>query len=74
MLCKPNELDYTSIKAYRMINLLNSQAKVCKKVVADMLAKWCTVNHVLHSSEIGSRRQRSVTDTVARVVKRVQDV
>lgn len=71
MLCKPNKLHYTKVKTYRVISLPNCLGKVCKNVALGMLAKWCEVNHLLHSDQMRSRRQRSAINTVARMVNRV---
>lgn len=68
----PNKLDYTVVKSDHIISLLNFLGKVCGRVVADMLPKWCEVYHILHKSHIGSRRQRSAFDIISRVVNRVQ--
>lgn len=64
MVRKKNKLECTSAKEYQIICLLNFLREVYEKVVADMLAKWCKVNHVLHSGIIGSRRQRSTIELV----------
>lgn len=68
------QMGYMSVKAYRVISLLNCLGKVCEKVVADILAKWCKVNHVLHTGQMRWRRQRSAIYAVARVINKVQEV
>lgn len=73
LLSKPNNLYYTNVKAYIVISLLNCLGKVSEKVVADMLVEWYEVNHLLHSSQIGSRKQRRTFDARVRVVSRVQE-
>lgn len=73
MLRKTNKLDYTNIKAYQVISLLTCLEKVFKTVVAGMLAEWCQVKHILHSSKMGLRRQRSIIDIVAEVVSIIQE-
>lgn len=72
MLWKPNKLDYTNLKTYPVISLLNLLGKLSEKVVANRLAEWCKVNHIFHRSQIGSRRQRSTIDVAARVVSIIQ--
>lgn len=68
---KPNKLNYTVFKAYGIISFQNCEGNVCEKVVANILSKWCEVNHVLHDCPIGSRRQRSTIDVIARVIDKV---
>lgn len=48
MLRKPNKINYTVVKFYQIIRLLNSLGKVCKKMAADMLADWCKVHSLLY--------------------------
>lgn len=73
MLDKPNKLDYTSVKVYRVISLLNCLGKVFEKLVADILAEWCEIIHLLHSGQIGLTRQRSTIDPVTQVTNRIQE-
>lgn len=56
MLRRLNRLDYTRVKSYRIICFLNFLRKVCEKVVADVLAEWCEINHVLYECQMRSRR------------------
>lgn len=39
ILRKPNKIDYTVVKLYRIISLLNWVTKVCGKMVANMLGE-----------------------------------
>lgn len=57
MLQKPNKLDYTTVKLYRVISFFICLWKVCEKVVAVLLAEWWEINHVLHNGQMRSRRQ-----------------
>ncbi|ODM15132.1 hypothetical protein SI65_09371 [Aspergillus cristatus] len=41
LLRKPNKPDYTAVKAYRVISLLNCLGKVVEKVAADAIAHHC---------------------------------
>lgn len=52
---KINKLDYTTIRSYCIIGLLNCLSNVCETVVADKLSEWCKVNHVFHEGQIGVR-------------------
>lgn len=70
---KPNKLDYTMVKLYYIISLLNCLRKMCEKVVADILSEWCEINYVLYEGQMGFRRQRSTIDTMARVISRMQE-
>ena len=38
LLRKPNKPDYTAVKVYRVINLLNCLGKVVEKIAADAIA------------------------------------
>lgn len=73
MLRKPNKLDYTVVKSYRIVSLLNCLGKVYKGMAADMLADWCKVDGIVHERQMGSRRQRSTIDAVTRVTQQVQE-
>lgn len=53
-LYKQNKIDYTVIKSYRVIRLLNCLGKVYEKVVADMLANWFQVHTILHEGQMRS--------------------
>ena len=65
LLHKPDKPDYTQIKAYRVISLLNCLGKVVEKVVADIIAAYCKAAEVLHTGQIGCRRHWSALDTVS---------
>ncbi|ODM21122.1 hypothetical protein SI65_04175 [Aspergillus cristatus] len=41
LLRKPNKPDYTAVKAYRVISLLNCLGKVVEKIAADAIAHHC---------------------------------
>jgi hypothetical protein len=56
LLCKPDKPDYTQIKAYQMISLLNCLEKVVEKVVADIIAAYCKTAEVLHTDQIEYQR------------------
>lgn len=73
MLRKPNKLDYTTVKCYEAISLLNYLKKVYEKVVADMLNDWCKINHVLNVSQMKSKRQRSTIYAAAMVISLMQE-
>jgi hypothetical protein len=70
---KPDKPDYTQIKAYRVISLLNCLGKVVEKVVADMIAAYCKAAEVLHTGQIGCQRHQSTLDAVSCLVQGVHN-
>lgn len=73
LLRKPNKPDYTAVKAYRVINLLNCLGKVVEKIAADAIARHCETMGVLHPGQMGSRKQRSAIDTVACLIQNTHE-
>ena len=73
LLRKPNKPDYTAVKAYRVINLLNCLGKVIEKIAADAIAHHCETMGVLHPGQMGSRKQRSAIDTVACLIQNTHE-
>jgi hypothetical protein len=69
LLRKPNKLDYTAVKAYQEISLLNCLGKVA----ADAIAHHCEATGVLHPGQMGSRKQRSVIDAVACLIQNTHE-
>lgn len=74
LLRKPNKIDHSQVKSYRVISLLNCLGKVAEKVVADLLSEWCESSGKLHQGQMGSRKQRSCIDAVARVMNKVEEI
>lgn len=74
MLRKPNKINYTLEKSYRVMILLNCLGNVCEKVAAEMLKDWCEVPHILFKGQMRSQRQQGAIEAVSLVIKRVQDV
>lgn len=66
----PNKVDYIVVQSFRVISHLNCLGKVYEILVAEMLADWCQVNHILHKGQMSSRIQRRAIDTVAPVTQR----
>jgi hypothetical protein len=54
---KPNKPDYSSIKAYRPIALLNCLGKILETLIASRIAQIVETYHVLHPDQIGGRPQ-----------------
>lgn len=73
MLRKPNQLNYTTVKSYRVISLSNCRGKFCEKVMANMLAEWYRINYMFHEDQITSKRESTVIDPTASVFNRVQE-
>ncbi|ODM14511.1 hypothetical protein SI65_10133 [Aspergillus cristatus] len=73
LLRKPNKPDYTAVKAYRVISLLNCLGKVVEKVAADAIARHCETMGVLHPGQMGSRKQRSAIDAVACLIQNTHE-
>jgi hypothetical protein len=48
LLRKPNKPDYTLVKAYRVISLLNCLGKVVEKIAAEAIADHCETTGGLH--------------------------
>lgn len=72
MLRRLNKHEYTTVTSYYVIRLLNYLGNVCEKVLADMISKRCKIGQVLHEGQMGSRRQGSAINAMARVISRVQ--
>jgi hypothetical protein len=51
---KPNKPDYSSIKAYRPIVLLNCLGKILEKLMASRIARMAKAHHLLHPNQISS--------------------
>ena len=66
-------MDYAQVKSYRVISLLNCLGKVTEKVVAELISGWCESNNLLHQGQMGSRKNRSCVDAVARVMNQVEE-
>ena len=73
LLRKPNKPDYTAVKAYRVISLLNCLGKVVEKIAADAIARHCETMGMLHPGQMGSRKQRSAIDAVACLIQNTHD-
>ncbi|KAI9041051.1 uncharacterized protein KD926_007468 [Aspergillus affinis] len=69
LLRKPNKPDYSAVKAYRVISLLNCLGKVIDKIAADAIASHCETTGALHPGQMGSRKQRNAIDAVACLIQ-----
>jgi hypothetical protein len=52
---KPNKPNYSSIKVYRPIVLLNCIGKILEKLMALRIAQMAEAHHLLHPDQISSR-------------------
>lgn len=73
LLRKPNKPNYTLVKAYRVISLLNCLGKVVEKIAAEAISNYCETTKSLHLGQMGSRKQRSAIDAVACLIQRTHD-
>jgi hypothetical protein len=71
LLRKPNKPDYSVVKAYRVISLLNCIDKVVEKVAAKAISNHCEATGALHPGQMGSRKQHSAIDAVACLIQEV---
>jgi Reverse transcriptase (RNA-dependent DNA polymerase) len=71
LLHKPKRIDRTSVKAYRVISLLNCLSKVVEKLAAEAISTHCEATQALHPGQMGSRRRRSAIDAVACLIQEV---
>jgi len=59
ILKKEGKSDYSALKAYRMITLLNCLSKVSEKIMATRLSYWAETTDLLYHEQMGDRKQRS---------------
>ena len=63
ILKKANKPNYSVLKAYRVISLLNYLGKVSERILAKRLSYLAETTHLLHSTQIGGRLKKSAIDT-----------
>jgi len=73
LLRKPNKPDYTAVKAYRVISLLNCLGKLVERIAADAIAHHCETVGALHPGQMGSRKQWSAIDAVACLIQNTHE-
>lgn len=69
----PGKDDYTKVKSYRVISVLNCLGKVVERVVATILSDHCEWHGTFHPGQYGSRRQRSAIDAVGVLMTKAQE-
>ncbi|OXV05133.1 hypothetical protein Egran_07099 [Elaphomyces granulatus] len=72
ILPKAKKKDYSSPKSYRVIALLNCLGKVLEKLYATRLSFLANTSSLLHSSQLGGRKQRSAIDTALLLVHHIE--
>ena len=73
ILPKSKKEDYSNPKAYRVITLLSCLGKVLEKIIATRLSFLANTSSLLHSTQLGSRKQRSAVDTALLLQHYVQE-
>jgi len=59
ILKKEGKPDYSTLKAYRMITLLNCLSKMFEKIMATRLLYWAETTDLLYHDQMSDRKQRS---------------
>ena len=59
---KPNKKDYTNIKSYRPIALLECPGKLISKLIANQLQSDMVIFNIVHLLQFGGRRHHSTLD------------
>ena len=60
--------DYSKLKAYRVISLLNCLGKVAEKIIAIRLSYLAETTDLLFLEQIGGRRARSAIDAALALI------
>ena len=69
---KPGKPDYSRIRAYRVISLLDVIAKLVERTAAHLIADHLERSKGLHEGQFGCRKRRSCVDAVATLMNRTQ--
>jgi len=69
---KPGKPDYSRIRAYRVISLLDVIAKLVERMAAHLIADHLERSKGLHEGQFGCRKRRSCVDAVATLMNRTQ--
>lgn len=57
LLEKERKRDFTLVKSYRVISLLNCMGKILEKVIAEQLSQFCEESLKLHFGQMGARKK-----------------
>ena len=74
MLRKPGKPDYTDLKAYRLITLLNTLGKALKTVVTKRVRFLAETYALLPHTQMGTRKQRSVDIALHLLLEKIRIV
>jgi len=69
---KPGKPDYTKVRAYRVISLLDVISKLLERTAAHQIADHLERKRGLHEGQFGCRKWRSCVDAVAILMNRTQ--
>jgi len=69
---KPGKPDYSKVRAYRVISLLDVISKLLERTAADLIADHLERKRGLHEGQFGCRKRRSCVDAVAIMMNRTQ--
>lgn len=74
VLKKPGKGDYSEAGAYRPIALLEAIGKTLEKIIAKRLSTLAEANHLLPSTQMGARKQRSTETALELLVEQIHAV
>ncbi len=69
---KANKEDYSLLKSYRPISLLNCLGKTLEKIFATRLGYLANTTSLLQDSQLGGRKQPSAVNTVLLLLNNIQ--
>jgi Reverse transcriptase (RNA-dependent DNA polymerase) len=69
---KPGKPDYSKVRAYRVISLLDVISKLLERTAAHLIADHLERKRGLHEGQFGCRKRRSCIDAVAVLMNRTQ--
>ena len=69
---KPGKPDYSKVRAYRVISLLDVVSKLLESMAAHLITDHLEWSKVLHEGQFGCRKRRSCVDAVAILINWTQ--
>lgn len=73
LLEKLNKRDYTLVKSYWVIIILNCLGKAIEKLVAEQLSQFCEENKKLHKKQMEAKKQQSAINAAAITIHKVNE-
>ncbi len=64
--------NWSELKFYKIIFLLNCLNKIAEKIIATRLAYLAKITDLLHFDQIGGRRKKSAIDTIITLIHDIQ--